>query len=281
MEIITNKTYPSKILGLDISTTCIGASIIIDDGINQPKIEKITHVVPKVSSKIKGIEALILRKKIFEDEFLSTLVESGITECVIEAPLIFALGNSNPTTVAQLLKFNALLSEGVYNKLGIIPYYMSSLEARIYALPEILGIRKFNKHGIEYKLQHIVSDIKKNHLVAFADYPYDCDKKNVVMNLICEKYPEIQWVYNKKGDFKKENFDACDSLVCALAYSNLKRFGEIDYNIPQYSVETTDNEYVINYKIGVWNREIDRSLVIPNKKDIEVEEVIIKHEIEK
>jgi hypothetical protein len=280
MELITNKTYPSKILGLDISTTCIGASIIIDDGVNQPKIEKITHIVPKVSSKIKGIEALILRKKIFEDEFLSTLVDSGITECIIEAPLIFAVGNSNPTTVAQLLKFNALLSEGVYNKLGIIPFYMSSLEARIYALPEILGIRKFNKHGMEYKLSHIMNDIKKNHLVAFADYPYDCDKKNVVMNLICEKYPEIQWVYNKKGEFKKENFDACDSLVCALAYSNLKRFGEIDYRVTNYDVENAENEYIVNYTMSVWDEEIDRSLVIPNLKEIEVEEMIINNEIE-
>ena len=110
IELVENKTYPSKILGLDISTSCIGASIIYDDGINPPVIEKITHVVPKISNKIsnKSIEALIKRKEIFEDEFLSNLTDAGITECVIEAPLIFALGNSNPTTVAQLLKFNAL-----------------------------------------------------------------------------------------------------------------------------------------------------------------------------
>ena len=40
IELPSNKEYPSRILGLDISTTCIGASIIFDDGVNEPKIEK-------------------------------------------------------------------------------------------------------------------------------------------------------------------------------------------------------------------------------------------------
>ncbi len=263
IELISNKTYPSRILGLDISTSCIGASIIYDDGVNEPKIEKITHVAPKISSKIKGIEALILKKEIFENEFLKDLKNEGITECVIEAPLIFALGNSNPTTVAQLLKFNALLSEAVYYELGIIPYYISSLNARIYAFPELMGIRKFNKNGDLREVKQIVKDIKNNHIVPFADYSFDCDKKNVVMNLICEKYPNINWVYNKKGDFKKENFDACDSLVCAISYSNLKRYGELKPLITNYDVVVNDDENVnISYQIDVWNKK--------NKKNIKL-----------
>ena len=259
---VGNRTYPSRILGLDISTSCIGASIIYDDGVNQPVIEKITHIKPKISSKIDGIEALILRKEIFEKEFLNDLKSYGITECVIEAPLIFALGNSSPTTVAQLLRFNTLLSEAIYYQLGIIPYYISSLNARIYAFPELLGIRKFNKKGEEYDIRHIQSDIKNNHLVAFADYPFDCDKKNVVMNLVCEKYPEINWVYNKKGDFKKENYDACDSLVCSLAYSNLKRFGIVEPTIVSNKTDELDNSFYVDYKVTFWNKTIDKKLKI-------------------
>lgn len=259
---VGNRTYPSRILGLDISTSCIGASIIYDDGVNQPVIEKITHIKPKISSKIDGIEALILRKEIFEKEFLNDLKSYGITECVIEAPLIFALGNSSPTTVAQLLRFNTLLSEAIYYQLGIIPYYISSLNARIYAFPELLGIRKFNKKGEEYDIRHIQSDIKNNHLVAFADYPFDCDKKNVVMNLVCEKYPEINWVYNKKGDFKKENYDACDSLVCSLAYSNLKRFGVIEPIIVSSKTDELDNSFYVDYEVTFWGKTIDKKLKI-------------------
>lgn len=262
IELITNTTYPSKILGLDISTSCIGASIINDDGVNPPTIEKITHIVPKISSKIKGIEALIKRKQIFEEEFLTDLKNAGITECVIEAPLIFATGNSNPNTVAQLLKFNALLSEAVFYEFDIIPYYISSLNARIYAFPSLLGIRKFNRNGEEYDLKHIISDIKKQHIVPFADYPFDCDKKNVVMNLVTQQYPEIDWIYNKKGEFKKENYDACDSMVCALAYSNLKRFGELSPSISDEKILKSDNDVKISYNLNLWNRQIPKELKI-------------------
>lgn len=267
IELVENKTYPSKILGLDISTSCIGASIIYDDGINPPVIEKITHVVPKISNKIsnKSIEALIKRKEIFEDEFLSNLTDAGITECVIEAPLIFALGNSNPTTVAQLLKFNALLSEAIYYKLGIIPYYISSLDARVYAFPELLGLRKFNRKGEEYDLKHIKTDIKNNHIVPFADFPYDCDKKNVMLNLVSEQYKDIHWVYNKKNDFKKENFDACDSLVCCLGYSNLKRYGELIPKIDGVIIEDLNTYYNISYGISFWDKKIQKEMKLLKK----------------
>lgn len=263
IEMITNKTYPSRILGLDISTSCIGASVIYDDGVNSPIIEKITHIVPKIPNKIKGIEALIKRKEIFENEFLKNIKnEYVITECVIEAPLIFALGNSNPTTVAQLQKFNALLSEAVYYELGIIPYYISSLDARTYAFPELYGVRKFNRRGDEYDIKHVKNDIKNKNIVPFADYPFDCDKKSVVMNLVSEKYPDINWVYNKNGDFKKENYDACDSLVCALAYSNLKRFDKIcpDVNLVDF-IENDDN-FLVTYELTLWDKKLKKEIRI-------------------
>lgn len=265
IELISNKTYPSIILGLDISTTCIGASIIEDDGVNEPKIRKITHVAPKISSKINGVEALILKKEIFESEFLSKIKDEGITECVIEAPLTFAIGNSNPTTISQLLKFNALLSEAIYYELGIIPYYISSLNARIYSFPQLLGIRKFNKRGEIYDISHIQKAISNNHLIPFADYPFDCDKKLVMMNFVCEKYPYINWAYNSKGDFKKENYDACDSLVCALAYSNLKRHGEINPSIQEPITNKNENTKTIdiNYHISCFGKTFKKELKIP------------------
>ena len=70
MNYFEDKIYPSLILGLDISTACIGISIIYDDGVNDPKIELISHVSPKIGKDVKGIEALILRKEIFEENFL-------------------------------------------------------------------------------------------------------------------------------------------------------------------------------------------------------------------
>ena len=265
------KTYPSLILGLDISTTCIGIAIIYDDGVNEPLIEHISHVSPKINKKIKGIEALILRKRIFEEDFLSKIdtllleIEcplKKITECVIESPMIYASAGSNAETVAMLLQFNGMLSEAVYDKLGIIPHYISSYDARMRSFPELFAIRKFNKKGDVYPASHIRKAIKDNHLILFGSYPFDCDKKCVMMNLVCEKYPSIPWLYDKKGNLKKENYDSCDALVCALAYSNEKRYGEINPEICFVTEKEENGVWSVEYGVRIWDKVYDKKIVI-------------------
>lgn len=262
------KIYPSLILGLDISTSCIGISIIYDDGENKPEIIKITHIVPKIPTKIKGIEALILRKEIFERDFLTTIKDMGITECVIEAPLTYAMGNSNAQTVIQLAQFNGLLSEAVYRVLGIVPHYVSSYDARMLSFPELLSIRKFNKKGETYDGKHIVKTLKDSSLVLFGDFPFDCDKKDIMMNCVREKYPDIEWIYDAKGKLKKENFDACDSLVCALAYVNQKKYGDIDAKITEWNgtESETTGVSVIKYTVSVWDREYKKEIFVEPTK---------------
>ena len=63
-------------LGLDVSTQCIGICILIDDGSEYGKIVELTHINPKVPTKIKGIEQLFLKKRIFE-EFLVKYKDFG------------------------------------------------------------------------------------------------------------------------------------------------------------------------------------------------------------
>ena len=254
------KIYPSLILGLDISTSCIGVSIILDEQDKEPEIIKITHIVPKIPSKIKGIEALILRKDIFERDFLTTIKDMGITECIIESPITHTSANSNAQTVAQLLQFNGLLSESVYRVLGIVPHYVTSLDARQQSFPELLSIRKFNKKGVIYPISHIKKALKDNHPVVFGAYPFDCDKKRVMMNLVCEKYPDINWVYDTKGELKKENYDACDSLVCALAYVNQKRYGDLKYEITSWEVSPDEKE--VKYTLRVWDKKYSKKICL-------------------
>lgn len=238
------------ILGLDISTACIGISIISDDGVNEPEILNVTHIAPKIPSKKKGIEALILRKEIFEKVFLKQIECSGITECVIESPLNYATGNSNAQTVSQLLQFNGLLSEAVYRVLNIVPHYVSSYDARMKSFPELMSIRKFNKKGEIYPVNHFKKALKDNHLVLFGSYPFDCDKKSIMMNVVQDKYPDLKWVYDKNGELKKQNYDACDSLVCALAYVNEKRYGDINPTITDYKI----NDDSVEYTFTVWGK---------------------------
>lgn len=265
-EKVIEKAYPSLILGLDISTACIGISIVYDDGENEPQIVKITHVVPKIDKKIKGIEALILRKQLFEEEFLVKIKDMGITECVIESPLNYTTANSNAQTVSQLLQFNGLLSEAVYRVLHIVPSYISSYDARMKSFPELLAIRKFNKKAKVYPISHIKKALKDSHLILFGSYPFDCDKKTIMMNMVNEKYPNIQWIYDKKNELKKENYDACDSLVCVLAYINEKKHGEMQPTVEEYTINQKENGvYEIDYIMKVWDKRYYKRLVINNE----------------
>lgn len=252
--------YPRIIMGLDVSTVCIGVSIIADFGTGNPEILKITHVSPKVSNKIKGIEALLRRKSIFENEFLPTLVDMGITDVIIEEPL---LSSNNSYTVGTLLRFNGMICDSVYRILGIVPNFISSYDARTYSFPDLLAIRKFNKKGNEIPLKQIKKSIKDNHVVLFGAYQYDIDKKVVMMNKVNEVYSNINWITNKKGEIKKENYDACDSLVCALAYVNINRHG-IEKPIISHSIisQEKDKPTEIHYTMEIWGEKYERDIVL-------------------
>ena len=138
-----NDIYPRIILGLDISTACIGVSIVKDNGDDKPEILYLSHKTPKISRKIKGIEALFLRKQIFEEEFIIDIASKyNITDVVIEEPL---LSSNNVNTVATLLRFNGMISESIYRIIGVVPNFISSYDARMYSFPELVSIRKYNK----------------------------------------------------------------------------------------------------------------------------------------
>lgn len=257
--------YPRIIMGLDVSTVCIGVSIVADFGEGIPEILKITHVSPKVPSKIKGIEALLLRNDIFEKEFLPTLIDMGITDVVIEEPL---LSSNNSYTVGTLLRFNGMICNSVYRVLGIVPNFISSYDARTYSFPDLLALRKFNKKGEQLKLSQIKKSIKDNHVVLFGDYPFDIDKKTIMMNKVNDMYPNIDWILNTKGEIKKENYDACDSLVCVLAYINVNRYGVENPVISQSIIHENADETNIQYTMELWGEQITRKLTLYNKKEL-------------
>ena len=252
--------YPRIILGLDISTACIGASIVLDDGKSDtPKILKITHVSPKIPNKIKGMEALFLRKKLFKEQFIPQLKEFNITDVVVEEPL---LSSNNVNTVATLLRYNGMISDAIYEELGVVPTTISSYDARMYSFPELVCLRKYNKRGEVYPIKHIKSAINAGNIVLFGAYPFDVDKKTVMMNMVNTVYDDIEWIYNKKGEIKKENYDACDSLICALAYININHHGIEEPEIVDSAFEETDDQYIFKYKTKIWDRIYSKMVVI-------------------
>lgn len=263
-----NEIYPRVILGLDISTSCIGVCVVEDDGkSDKPIIQYLSHKTPKISKEIKGIEALFIRKRIFEEECLMNIKDMfNITDVVIEEPL---LSSNNINTVATLLRFNGMISEAVYRILGVVPNFISSYDARMFSFPELVSIRKYNKKGEEYPLKHINDAIKKDNVVLFGSYPFDIDKKSVMMNMVDDMYEgAIDWVYDKKGKLKKENYDACDSLVCVLAYVNINHHG-IDKPTISESSSTVDDDgnTRIEYTTKIWDREYRKVVVLEKKPE--------------
>lgn len=206
------------ILGLDVSTTTIGVCLMRVNS-EETKLIKLTHISPKVSSNIKGIETLFLKKEIFENELLTQYKDFGITDVVIEEPL---LNSNNVYTVATLLRFNGMISDSVYKILGLVPEYISSHDSRSYGFPELNAIRKYNKKGELYP----EAKLKKNKPVLFGGYPWDIDKKRVILDKVSEKFPDIEWIYDKKGNLKKENFDSSDSICCVLGFLGKEKFNQ-------------------------------------------------------
>ena len=238
------------ILGLDVSTSCIGVCVFNDDGSKDGKILKMSQILYKSSEfkNINGIETLFVKKHKFMD-YVQKYVDMNITEIVIEEPL---LSSNNQNTVATLLRFNGLIAEGAYDLFHIVPEFISSYDARKFAFPSLTGIRKFNKKGEAYDRKKILKDMKDNHFVLFAEYPFDIDKKEVMMNKVNEVYPNIPWLITPNGKMKKENYDANDALITCLGIRNKNRhkdFAPVSSNI-------TETEKEISCMMNFWNEQI-------------------------
>jgi len=247
------------ILGCDVSTQTIGITLLLDDGSDYGKIIELTHISPKISSKIKGIEQLFLKKKIFE-EFISKFKGIGIDNAVIEEPL---LRSNNINTCGTLLRFNGMISDCIYNVLGVVPEYISSYDARKYSFPELMAIRKYGKNGKQYEYKKIMNEISNNKLVLFGSYSWEVDKKTIMQDKVAKLFPNIEWIYDKKGELKKENFDASDSYIACLGYLNHKKYGELDMKVSSISssISTEGNETTpvkIEYDVEYWDKKEHR-----------------------
>lgn len=199
----------SRILGLDVSTKTIGISLFEDNG-ESGKLQMLTHITPKVKPNPKdNIELLIKKAQIFQNEFLEKYSDIEINRVIIEEPLV---RSNNVNTVATLLRFNGMICRSVYEVLNIIPEFISSYDARKFAFPELMEIRKINKKGEPYTEK----EIEKKQPVLFGGHSFDIDKKHIIWEKVNEREPQIVWVYDKHQRLTKENFDMTDAYACVL-----------------------------------------------------------------
>lgn len=204
---------PEFLLSLDVSTSTIGIALFEDKN-GKGEIKLLHHVSPKVKPKPKNkMEELFKKVEIFENEFLINYKDFGITKVIIEEPL---LQSNNVYTIATLLRFNGMISKSVYNTLGIVPEFISSYDARKYAFPELMAVRKVKKDGTPLTEKQIA----KNTPVLFGGYAFDIDKKMVIFDKVCDLEPQIKWILDKNNKLTKENFDMSDAYTCGLAWFN-------------------------------------------------------------
>ncbi len=209
---------PEFLLSLDVSTSTIGIALFEDKGV-KGDLKLLHHVSPNVKPKPKSkMEELFRKVEIFEKEFLSNYADFGITNVIIEEPL---LQSNNVYTIATLLRFNGMISKSVYDTLGVVPDFISSYDARKYAFPELMAVRTAKKDGTPLAEKVIA----KNTPVLFGAYPFDVDKKMIIFEKVCDLEPQIKWILDKKNKLKKENFDMSDAYACGLAWFNKRNLG--------------------------------------------------------
>jgi hypothetical protein len=214
---------PEFLLALDVSTSTIGIALFEDMG-NNGELKLLHHVSPKVKPKPENkMEELFRKVEIFEQEFLTHYSDFGITRVVIEEPL---LQSNNVYTIATLLRFNGMISKSVYDTIGVVPEFISSYDARKYAFPELMAVRKAKKDGTPLAEKVIA----KNSPVLFGDYPFDIDKKYVLWEKVAELEPQVTWFYDKNNKLKKETFDTSDAYVAGIGYMQKHEIWKVAVN---------------------------------------------------
>jgi hypothetical protein len=197
MEKNMRKDSP-KVLGLDVSTKTIGIALF---DIQNKELLELTHISPVPKPKVEDkIEELILKSSIFRQK-IEEYVGMGIKYVVIEEPL---LNSNNVYTVGTLMRFNTLVCKEVYDILGVVPQFISTYNSRKYAFPEL------------------IQENDKGKFVLFGGLPKTIDKKNIILELVAKKEPQITWQYTRNSTLKKENFDMTDAYTCALGYMRMK-----------------------------------------------------------
>jgi len=174
------------ILGLDISTTTIGYTVMDNN-------EQL-NMAGAIKLNSKNDQSLFdrLNKAM---EIINALTGNTIQHIAIEAPLVmFNRGGSSAQTIAKLNQFNGMISAAVYNTYSIEPIYYNVATARKLALP---GVK----------------------------FPKGSNRKEIVLAEIMATYPDLAWPLSPRATYddgtpkpKAECGDIADSIVIALAH---------------------------------------------------------------
>ena len=190
------------VLGLDISTSTIGVTLMYDDG----TLEDMWYIKPPKTNKKNG-EVDMYDKIDYVGEVFNNLKTMGYVfkYVFIEEPL---KNGPNINTTILLATFNGMLSQKIKEIFNTKPIHISVHEARLLFFPE-----------------YIKTNIVKGVLKETLSFPQGLDKKKVVFDKVTYFEPYFEWVRRKDLSLKTENYDMADSYV--VAKSGLMKLGLI------------------------------------------------------
>lgn len=179
----TNK----HILGLDLSTSCSGFTILDESG----ALIQIGHIAHnKKDSFYQKIEQTI--------DALNELKEKyNISQIFIEEPLDkVRKGKSSMHTIGLLIKFNGIVSWECHKIFDKEPIHIGATEARKALGVKLLSKKQAAKRNIQWKSQ-----------------------KEQSFDQISHRYKDIlpEFEYKRTGRIKDYHYDEIDSFVVCLA----------------------------------------------------------------
>jgi Holliday junction resolvasome RuvABC endonuclease subunit len=166
------------ILGLDVSTSITGATVIDKDG-------KVVYTTAWDTRNKKHFPTLISKATWIEERLIDIGKKYKIKEIYIEKPLQFlSSGNSTAKTLSILYGFNGILSWICYQVFHREPYYLGANTAR--------------------KACSIV-------------VPRGTKAKEAVLKYVLDNDPSFEVEYTRHGNPKPGTYDRADSIVIAKA----------------------------------------------------------------
>ena len=166
-----------KLLGLDISTSITGATII-EDG----KIIETNYWDTRNKNRFPTIYT---KAKLLKDKIEDIKSRHQIEHIYIEQSLhSFRSGFSSAQTLSTLSRFNGIVSWMCYEIFNIQPELIAATSARKQAG---VGVKRGD------------------------------NAKEKVLQFIIDKYPDVEIQYTKHGNPKPGILDMCDSIIIAIA----------------------------------------------------------------
>ena len=171
------------ILGLDISTSITGATVIRDGKILETTFwdTRNKRHFPTIYQKARHIKNQ-LEKLASEYKAPMVYIEQSLHS--------FRSGFSSAQTLSTLSRFNGIISWICWDLFEVQPEMIAATSARKHAG---VGIKRGD------------------------------NAKEKVLQFVIDKYPDIEIQYTKHGNPKPGTLDMCDSIVIALAGDKLVR----------------------------------------------------------